>query len=160
SLEYRTIVVQGIYQTLLHRAADPLGLSVFTGLLGSGGTVEQVQAMIAGSAEYFQSRAGGQTDAFLTALYADALNRAVDPLGQSVFGQELSQGTSRAAVAAAIFSSTEYRQDLVEGYYQTYLGRPADSGGLAYFVNALAQGATDQDVIAAILGSQEFIQKL
>src|SRR5262249_22322526 len=82
-LEYRTDVVQGIYQTLLHRPADALGLNVFTGLLGAGGTVEQVQAAIAGSAEYFQTRAGGQTSGFFAALYADALNRAVDPQGQA-----------------------------------------------------------------------------
>jgi hypothetical protein len=160
SLEYRTDVVQAIYQTMLHRAADPLGLSAFTSALGSGGTVEQVEATIAGSAEYYQTRAGGQTSGFLTALYADALNRVVDSQGQAVFGQELSQGTSREAVAAAVFGSTEYHQDLVAGYYQTYLGRQADSGGLAYFVTALGQGATDQDVIATILGSQEYIQKL
>ena len=63
-------------------------------------------------------------------------------------------------MAAAIFSSNECRQDLVQGYNQTYLRRQADSSGLAYFLATLNQGATDQSVLAVMLGSQEYLQKL
>ena len=156
SVECLTDEVQGIYQKLLHRRADAGGLSAFTSMLSSGGTLEQVQAIIAGSDEYFLTRAGGQLDGFLTALYADALNRAVDPAGQAADEQALAQGMSRQDIGGVVFGSQEYQQDLVESYYQTYLGRQADSAGLAAFVTAMQQGTTDQQIIADILGSAEY----
>jgi hypothetical protein len=132
------------------------GLNVFVNFLGSGGTPEQAQSLIAGSAEYFQNRGGGTNDGFLTALYQDALGRAADPAGRSAFDQALASGATPTQVAAAIFASDEYRHDLVQGFYLRYLHRPADAGGLSAFVNALKAGARDQDVIAAILASGEY----
>jgi len=156
SLEYLTDEVQGIYQKLLHRPADAGGLSAFTSMLVNGGTVEQVQAIIAGSDEYFVTRGGGQVDGFLTALYADALNRALDPTGQAADEQALAQGMSRQAIAGVVFGSQEYQQDLVESYYQTYLARQPDSAGLAAFVTAMQHCTTHQQIIADILGSAEY----
>jgi uncharacterized protein (TIGR03118 family) len=160
SAEYRMVVVQQIYTSLLHRPADASGLSTFTNFLAGGGTVEQVEAVITGSTEYLQSRGGGTTDGFLTALYQDALNRAVDTSGRSSFDQALANGLSRAQVATIIFSSTEYQQDLVQSYYQRFLRRAADSGGLAGFTAALQQGARDQQIIAIIVGSDEYTARL
>jgi hypothetical protein len=160
SQEYLTNAVGAIYQKMLQRQADPSGLATFTTLLANGGTLEQVETAIAGSQEYFQTRSGGKISGFLDALYADALSRAVDPVGQAAFGHPLSQEASREAVAAAVFASDEYRRDLVENYYQAYLGRQADSDGLMALVAALRQGTNDQAVIAAILGSQEYFQRL
>src|SRR5207248_4914976 len=76
--EYRALVVQALYAKFLRRAADPSGLSTFVNLLGSGGTVEQLEAALSGSAEYFQNRGGGTNDGFLAALYQDALGRPLD----------------------------------------------------------------------------------
>jgi hypothetical protein len=160
SQEYLMDEVGAIYQKMLLRPADANGLTTYTTWLAGGGTLEQVESAIAGSPEYFQTRGSGQVSGFLNALYTDALGRAVDPAGQTAFSQALSQGATDAAVAAAVFASAEYRQDLVESYYQTYLGRPADSAGLAANVAALGQGMTDQAVIAVILGSEEYFQKL
>jgi hypothetical protein len=86
SLEYRILVVQDLYRQLLHRPADANGLAAFTHLLGSGSTLDQVRSLIAGSAEYFQSRGGGTNDGFLVALYQDGLNRTLDATGRSGFG--------------------------------------------------------------------------
>jgi Domain of unknown function (DUF4214) len=156
SQEYLADQVQGIYQKLLHRPADTGGLSGFTAFLQGGGTLEQVQTIVAGSDEYFATRGGGTINGFLTALYGDALNRAIDPAGQRADEQALAGGMTRSTIAAVVFGSQEYLQDLVQSYYQTYLKRPADNGGLAAFVAAMQQGTTDQQVIADILGSQEY----
>jgi hypothetical protein len=158
--EYRSREVQSLFQALLHRPADPVGLNVFTTLLANGGTLEQAQAIIAGSNEYFQTRGGGQASTFLQALYADGLNRSVDPAGLAIFGPLLAGGASRQAVAAAVFGSTEHLQDLVQNYYQTYLGRLADSTSLADFVTAMQQGMTDEAVVATILGSPEYAKRI
>ena len=43
-------------------------------------------------------------------------------------------------LAALIFASNEFRQDLVQGFYQSFLHRAADQNGLNSFVGALGQG--------------------
>ena len=62
-------------------------------------------------------------------------------------------------VAATVFASTEYRQDLVSAFYRDFLQRPADDSGLAGFVGALGQGAEDADVLTAILSSPEYFNR-
>src|SRR5262249_36280357 len=73
SAEYRVNLVQSLYSQFLHRGADPMGLNFFVNLLGTGGTIEQAEALITGSLEYFQVAGGGTNDGFLDALYRDAL---------------------------------------------------------------------------------------
>src|SRR5439155_1969030 len=66
SLEYRVKEVQALYQKLLNRTLDPTGLANFTTQLGQGAVITQVEATILSSDEYFQTRARGPTDGFLT----------------------------------------------------------------------------------------------
>jgi hypothetical protein len=63
---------------------------------------------------------------------------------------------SRTAVAASFLFSTEYRTDLVNGFYGSFLDRTSDSDGLSYWVAQLAAGASDEMVISNFLGSAEF----
>jgi hypothetical protein len=160
SVEYKTLEVRHLYTTLLHRDADAGGLQAFTAFLMSGSTVEQAQARIVASPEYYQVRGGGTDVGFLAALYQDALNRSIDPTGQAGFGQALTEGVSRAQVAAAIFASDEYRNDLVSSDYTQFLHRNADTVGLAAFAKALGQGARDEGVVAAIAASDEYFAGL
>jgi autotransporter-associated beta strand protein len=160
SLEYRMDLVDRLYATFLHRAPDPTGMNGFLGMFTVGGTVEQAEASISGSPEYFQMRGGGTTDGFLDALYHDALGRAVDPTGRAGFDQAFTAGATPGAVAGVIFTSDEYRADLVQGWYQQYLHRPADTAGLESFVSALRQGTRDEAALAAIVGSDEYFAKL
>jgi len=62
SPEYFTKVVNGLFATILHRPADPAGLSTYVSFLANGGKAEDVEAILAGSAEYFQRRGGGRAD--------------------------------------------------------------------------------------------------
>jgi hypothetical protein len=160
SVEHRTREVETAYEQLLGRPADSAGLAAFVQFLQTGGTIEQVEATLAGSAEYFQDRAGGTNEGFLSALYQAALDRGVDAAGRSAFDQLLANGASRTQVAEMIFSSPEYQQDLVEGLYQRFLGRAADEAGLSFYESQLAQGATDEQVIALILGSGEYFSRV
>src|SRR5205807_2306900 len=88
-------------------------------------------------------------------LFQDVLHRAVDPAGRAFFDSALARGVTRQQLAASIFGSTEYVQNLVQGDYLMFLHRPADSGSLNSFAGALQQGARDQDVLAALLSSDE-----
>jgi uncharacterized protein (TIGR03118 family) len=160
STEFLTAEVQNAYTQFLHRAADAGGLTSGVNALKQGATLEQVEAGLVGSTEYFQSRGGGTNSGFLTALYQDALNRALDTGGQALFTQQLTSGTTTAQVAAEVFASPEFRQDVVQGFYQRFLHRAADTAGLNSFVAALQQGQQEKDVEAAILASAEFFQQL
>jgi uncharacterized delta-60 repeat protein len=160
SQECRQDEVQALYAHYLFRNADASGLAAFTNLLTQGGTLEQAAAGIVASPEYFQVRGGGTNAGFLSALYQDALGRAIDPSGQAFFGNQLAAGASRGQVASAIFASAEYRQDIVQGYYLSILGRSADKTGLAIFTSTLAGGKSDEEVIADIFGSDEFFANL
>jgi hypothetical protein len=160
SPEFLTNEVQQAFRQFLHRTGDPAGVAGWVNFLLAGHTIEQMEAGIVGSPEYFQVRGGGTNTGFLTALYQDALLRAPDAGGLAGFTNVLAAGATRGQVAALIFGSQEFQQDLVQGFYQNLLGRPADTGGLNGFVNAMQHGATDQQVIAAIAGSDEFFARL
>jgi hypothetical protein len=91
---------------------------------------------------------------------ADALNRIVDAAGRSTLGDALNAGVPPAQVAAAIFNSDEFRQDLVQAFYERLLHRPAETAGLQGWTAALRAGSRDEQVIAAIAGSAEYFVRL
>jgi MBG domain (YGX type)/Bacterial Ig-like domain (group 3)/Domain of unknown function (DUF4214) len=160
SKEYDTNLVESFYQQYLLRAGDAAGVNGWVAYLEAGGAVSQLRDFFIGSQEYFLTRGGGTNAGFLSALYHDAFNRNVDPSGLNGWGLILSQGQlSRADVAVAIFSSPEFYQDLVNGFYMQCLRRPADQGGLNTFVNLLQAGTTEQNIIAYLMGSDEYFAR-
>jgi PKD repeat protein len=156
SAEYRRVQVQDQYQSLLHRPVDPTGLVSFSNYLAQGNSVENMDALLAGSDEYFQNRGGSTNDGFLSALYQDVLGRPIDPTGLANWEQALAGGMSRSAVAASLYSSLEYDQHLVGALFQRYLGRSPTTAELTTQVGALQSGAHDETVIAMLVASTEY----
>lgn len=152
--EYRGVDVQNGYQLLLDRPADSLGFSSGVNFLGSGGTVEQLLATLAGSPEYFSDQ-GGTSAGFLGGLYNDLLGRMISPT-ELALDESALMGETRAQFAGMVLASSEYRQDLVKGWYQQFLHRNADPTALNTFTGELGAGATDQTVISQIIGSPEY----
>ena len=137
SAEYRMDVVQGFYNTLLHRAADPAGLNAWTTFLAQGGTQPQLEAKLLGSDEYFTTRGGGTVNGYLQALYQDVLNRPVDPVGLEAATTSLSGNDSvatRTALASAIINSQEGDIVTIDHLYSQFLQRAPDSTGLNAFL--------------------------
>lgn len=159
SVEYRTILVRGLYQRYLGRAADSGGLNAFVSFLGSGGTVEQAAAGMIGSAEYF-ARAGSTNTGWLTAAYRDALGRTPDASGQAAHLAGLAAGATRQRIAEVIFTSNEGHEGDVRRFYQSFLRREAEPGGLNLFASALNRGTRQEQVIAAILSSSEYFNRV
>jgi uncharacterized repeat protein (TIGR03803 family) len=159
TIEYRTDVVEALYSQLLHRAADQAGLDAYTSFLGNGGTAEQVEAALLGSPEYFQLH-GGTNNGFLSAVYQDVLNRALDASGAQTWGALLTGGSSQAEVAADILASLEAQTDQVQGLFTELLHRNADPSGLNGFATSLQQGAPAEQVIASIVGSDEYFARV
>lgn len=160
STEYRSLLVRDYYTRFLQRPADPVGLNAQVNLLASGVTDEQVIAILVGSAEYFATRAGNDNTTFVNALYQDLLGRPADGAALSSLVPQLVAGTTtRSTVASSVLSSTEYRQQLVTGFYPRFLRRTADTLGLNGFVNFLASGARDEDIIAMMVASNEYFTR-
>ena len=155
SPEYRSHLIDGLYQAFLKRAPDSAGKSGFDHYLVGGGTVDGVRASILGSLEYFNLH-GGTNDRFVAGLYPDVLGRAADPSGQAFWLQQLANGKSRADVALAMLSGPEAKQVLVKGFYVRFLKRQADSNGLAMFQNQLLHGVREEAVIVEIVASTEY----
>ncbi len=120
---------------------------------------EQVAGAIVGSQEYFEN-SGATMDDFLQTLFQDALGRPVDAAAQAAFEAELTNRASYTHVADQIFGSTEYRQNLVTGYFTRFLRRSADSAGEDGLVNMLNSGATNENIIALMTTSAEYFGRL
>ncbi len=159
SPEARAVQTQELFNRYLHRSADSSGLSAFTTILLTGGTLEQVGAAILGSPEYFTNSGGSSNLGFLDALYQDTLGRPLDSAGQAFFSAALSAGASREAIAGYVLTSPEYRTNLVQSFFQNYLARPADSNAVNVFTSALASGVRDEVVVAFIIASQEYFDR-
>jgi hypothetical protein len=63
-------------------------------------------------------------------------------------------------VADVFFASDEYRQDLVQSYYERFLHRAAENAGLTVWVTALRNGLRDENVVAQIISSPEYFGRL
>jgi hypothetical protein len=137
SVEYRTDVVQGLYDTLLHRAADPSGLNAWTNFLAQGGTQRQLEAKFLGSDEYFITRGGGTVNGYLQALYQDVLHRQIDPVGLQLATTFLSGNdsvASRTDLASGVIKSQEGDIVTINHLYSQFLHRAPDSAGLSAFL--------------------------
>jgi hypothetical protein len=160
TLEARTKQVQDLYMQFLGRQADPIGLDLSTRFLGTGGSTVKLRSTIIGSPEYFQSRAGGTNDGFLSAVYRDVLKRAADSVGQSLGGQALASGIDHIKFAEVVFDSPEGQQDLVQNLYEQFLHRPADGIGMSNSTAALQHGIHEEQISMVIFGSDEYFGRL
>jgi hypothetical protein len=153
--EYRTDLVKGWYQKYLGRAADAAGRAASAAALAAGATDEQVIAALVGSDEYF-ARHRSTNLGFLQAAYSDILGRRLDSSGQAFYLNLLASGVSRTAVASQLLTSTEYRTNLVSGFYTKLFGRSGSSTEVAGYVAVIAAGETDEQVINAFLTTGEY----
>jgi hypothetical protein len=160
SPEYHNDEIVSLYQKLLHRLPDPKAFTAWGNFLNQGGTYEELEAKILGSAEYFANRGGGSVNGFLAAVYADVLGRSLDPFGQRAWDGQFAGGVSLSTVVARILLSPETEQDLVASWYPEFLRRPVDSTGLAIFSRALENGMPDEQVVVDILGSDEYFSRV
>jgi hypothetical protein len=147
--------VATLYQTLLGRPADSIGMEGWSRSLDRGMRRGQVVLGIENSVEY---RTQG-----ITALYQNLLGRAPDATGLNDFLQAMDRGLTLEGVAVAILASDEYYQvrgggtDLgfLDALYADSLARAADDGGQRYFGGLLAHGTAHADVVKQILMSTE-----
>lgn len=171
--------VFALFDGLLGRQPDALGLEHYAGAMAHGLSVRDVAQSILVSGEradhYGASDQLGST-AFVQQLYQSMLGRGADGGGLAHYEQLLASGTSRAdvaldlalssehlgrmagAFAAGIFVPDENTADAARLYYGV-LGRAPDAAGLASHAKDLAAGQSIRDGAAGFLNSSEFKTK-
>lgn len=149
--------INELYNALLGRNAEEGGTQVWQEVLAAGGSLADVAAAIAVSAEAQELDASNAT--FVNDLYSNVLGRDAEEAGLNAWVEALFNGASRADVAKAIVGSAEAtdksNSDFVDSLYQSALGREADTAGKAAWTEALAAGVSHADVALGIVGSAE-----
>jgi uncharacterized delta-60 repeat protein len=159
SPESRQKIVRNAYSEYLHRQPDQQGLFAWASYLAMGGTPTGLAIALASSPEFFDVEGASTADGFLDALYQSALNRSVDSAARLFWNQLFDQMGTTDQVAVAVFSSPEYRSDLVAEGYHTFLRREGDSGGIATSTQALDAGISDVILTSVLLGSDEYFHR-
>jgi hypothetical protein len=151
--------INNLYNTLLHRGTDDAGLNSWVSVLANGGTLADVAAGIAGSAE--AQHLDQSNGSFVSELYSTVLGREADVAGLDAWVSQLFNGASRAEVAQGIVGSAEAAEKIdsnfIDSLYSSATGREADVAGKAGWTEVLANGGTHADVAIGIVGSQEAI---
>jgi len=163
SHEGLTHTVDGFYVQFLGRAAQGGEEQGFVMQLQTGGTQEQVLTELLSSAEFAghaNSLPGAGADSntnFVKALYTLLLHRAANNTEVNMDVTGLQMGVSRAAVAAGVLFSTEFRGDEVTLFAGTLLDRTSTPS--AAEVAGWIGGNQDLLTIEAMFaGSAEYFQ--
>lgn len=156
SLEYRALLVAQQYQAFLRRPTDAGGLIFWVNFVGAGGAIEDLQALILGSTEYFGDH-GSDNNKFLESLYQDLFHRTIDDGGRQFWLGRLNTGLARADLAKIFVTTPEAFSTLVKGTFQKYLHHDPDGTTLNNDVNALVNHTLrDEDVVRQVVASDEY----
>ena len=137
--------IQAAYRDVLGREADAGALASYAARLARGGTIADVRAELAHSAE---AAAG------VEAAYREALGRGADAGGLSYAEAALAGGASLAEVQAGLAHSAEAAAG-VQDAYRDVLGREAGAGELAHQQAVLASGRSVAEVRSELAHSAE-----
>ena len=158
SPEYRTRLIQGVYQHYLGRAAEPAGLSYWLGRMSAGMRISDLEAGFITSDEYY-AKAGGTPSGWVTRLYQHVLGRT--PSAAEVAGWlPYVDPASRTGVALGFLLSDEYLSSVIDGYYHDLLGRGIDALGRATWVGQIQHGVRLEAVIGSIIASDEYYSRV
>jgi hypothetical protein len=162
--EYNDNTVNNLFQEFLGRNADLGALNAFSTQLTNGVGIQQIEATIIGSDEYF-GNAGATNNGFIEAMYRDLVSRNPDASGEAFYinlinettqaNPSFTQAQVRASVASNFLGQTEVIQDEISNFYVIYLNRNADAGGLGFYTNELQNNVNLQVVINQFLGSTD-----
>ena len=159
SLESRVNEVKTVYTALLNRQPDPTALQSNTLFLMNGGTVQQLQANITASEEFFNGSGGGTNANWIAAVFKAATGAtSVPTFYVTQVSNQLDTGMSRASFAQSIFTSLSGDVFTVQNLYVQFLERNpvptvAQVLPLAQVMNS---GVSEDLIVATIVGSDEF----
>ncbi len=164
--------IYALYDGILGRPADPLGLAAWTNAVDHGLSVKDVARQFLGSPEG-QARAGALDNAaFVEQLYSSTLHRHSEPAGLASWTAALAQGVERSDVAVSFALSPEHLANLKATFsagvfvpdasaasaarlYHGVLGRAPDAAGLVAATSAIEAGTPVAALAQQFLASPE-----
>jgi hypothetical protein len=164
--------IYALYDALLGRAPDPLGMEGWANALNHGLSVRDMTQAFLASPEG-QARAGALDNAaFVEQLYGSTLHRHSDAAGLQGWTNTLAQGASRADVALGFALSPEHLANIqgaldtgvfvpdanaaaAARLYYGILDRAPDAAGLAGWTSAVQQGTSLTSIAQQFLASPE-----
>ncbi|WP_191970984.1 DUF4214 domain-containing protein [Methylobacterium soli] len=168
--------VYALYDGILGRAPDPLGLEHYYNVVINGSSLQDVARSLLSSPEG-QLRAGASSNStFVEQLYDATLHRHSDAGGLSFFVNQLNAGTPRADVAISFSLSSEHLANLKDAFdfgvfvadkaasdvariYHAVLDRVPDADGLFYWANQVKHGASIEALTQTFLATPEVQNK-
>lgn len=147
-------VVTGLYQNVLDRGPDAVGLQFWAAQLNAGASRTAVAQGFWNSDE--------RHNLLVEDAYHVFLGRASDPSGKVIALTALRAGLDERGLIQALVGSPEFQtlhpanDDFLQALYIDLLGRLADPAGFAAWEVALQRGTSRTAVIAGFLGSPEF----
>lgn len=95
----------------------------------------------------------------VTGLYHQLLLRDPDSVGLPAYTRALESGTSTSDVAAAIYTSREFRTAQAENYYENLLGRVGTTAEVAQWADRLFARVPEETVSAEMASSPEYTSR-
>lgn len=168
--------VMRLYDTVLHRDPDMVGLDAWLDRMDKGLSKADVASAFVGSPEFLGKTGALSTSDFVEFLYTSALGRSSDEAGKANWVANIDAGLSRAEAVIGFSESGEHRgltaDTLAKGLwvtddnfqqvaalYDSFADRLPDRQGLLNWVTALENGVTLKDVAMGFANSSEFSQK-
>jgi hypothetical protein len=173
-----TAFITLLYENVLHRAADPNGLTGWLGYMAQGHSQSDVLLGFTESAEDIADLStpvqhglwvGDPNAAEVARLYDTTLERRPDLAGLTGWTQALDSGAaSLLQVVQGFVNSAEFQADygsldntaFVTQLYENALHRAPDPAGLTGWLNALNAGASRAQVVLGFSDSAEHIANM
>lgn len=169
--------VYALYDALLGRPADALGLAAWTNAVSHGLSVKDVAQKFLSSPEGQAQFSALDNVAFVEHMYGASLHRHSDVAGLQSWTNTLAQGVSRADVALGFALSPEHLAKIQNAFetgvfvpdantaatarlYYGILDRAPDAAGLVGWTSAIQHGTSLTNVAQQFLDSSEAQVKL
>ncbi len=154
--------VARLYEPYFLRLPDPGGFDYWVNYLRRGGSLAQVSAAFAGSAEFIARYGAMSQSGFVDLVYRNVLGRAPDLGGRTYWvGQLVSGLRDRGSVMLDFTESAEHvratwARTTVTLTYLGMLNRAPDPDGLDYWAGQLAAGRPLEALVTSIWWSPEY----
>lgn len=164
--------VYALYDGLLGRAPDPLGLEYWAAQFNAGVAPSVLAAGFLASPEGMMRSGAADNAGFVTQLFSATLHRAPDNDGLTYWTNQLNAGESRADVGVGFAFSTEHLANIQPALdqglfvtdqaaaeaarvYYTVLGRAPEADGLKFWTNTIKGGTSIDTETASFLSAPE-----
>jgi uncharacterized repeat protein (TIGR03803 family) len=151
--------ISAVFQDVLGRHVDPVGLQFFSALLDEGMARSAFVLQVNHSAEYFKN--------IIQSNYKQFLGRSAESAAVFFWSTRMAGGLTDPQFVASVLGSPEAfahnganDKQLIDAFYQTLFDRPGELSGETFWLHQLSAGSSMSAVALAFTTSAEFDREL